>query len=189
MELVLSIFIGIGLAAAVGFRIFIPFLIVSIAAYTGNLELSTHFVWIGTLPALVLFAVATLVEIFSYYIPWLDNFLDIIDHPLAIFAGIILSGAVVTDFPPLIKWSLALIAGGGVAGTIHAATGLIRLKSSAITGGAGNPAVATAEAGSSITLSILAIFIPALAVIIVGIMIVYFSFMIKKKFFSPPKEN
>ena len=189
MEIILSIFIGIGLAAAVGFRIFIPFLIVSIAAYTGNLELSTYFTWIGTLPALIAFSFATFVEIFSYYIPWVDNILDAINHPLAIFAGIILSGAVVTDFPPLIKWSLALIAGGGVAGTIHAATGMIRLKSSALTGGAGNPVVATAEAGSSITLSILAIFIPAIAVIIVGAMVVYFSFMIKKKFFSPPQDS
>ncbi|MFZ1520415.1 MAG: DUF4126 domain-containing protein [Ignavibacteriaceae bacterium] len=189
MELILSIFIGVGLAAAVGFRIFIPFLIASIAAYTGNLELSTYFGWIGTLPALILFAVATVVEIFSYYIPWVDNFLDAINHPLAIFAGIALSGAVVTDFPPLIKWSLALIAGGGIAGTIHAATGLIRLKSSAVTGGVGNPVVATVEAGSSITLSLIAIFIPAVAVMIVGIMIVYLSFMIKNKFFSPSKEN
>lgn len=188
MDLILSIFIGVGLAAAVGFRIFIPFLIASIAAYTGNLELSTYFGWIGTLPALILFSVATVVEIFSYYIPWVDNFLDAINHPLAIFAGIILSGAVVTDFPPIIKWSLALIAGGGIAGTIHAATGLIRLKSSALTGGAGNPVVSTAEAGSSVALSAIAIFIPAVAVLIVGIMIVYFSFMIKKKFFSPPKE-
>ena len=189
MDLILSIFIGIGLAAAVGFRIFIPFLISSIAAYTGNLELSTYFTWIGTLPALILFSVATMVEIFSYYIPWVDNFLDAINHPLAIFAGIILSGAVVTDFPPLIKWSLALIAGGGIAGTIHAATGLIRLKSSALTGGVGNPVVSTAEAGSSVALSAIAIFIPAIAVLIVGIMIVYFTFMIKKKFFSPPSES
>ena len=115
--------------------------------------------------------------------------MDAINHPLAIFAGIALSGAVVTDFPPLIKWSLALIAGGGIAGTIHAATGLIRLKSSAVTGGVGNPVVATVEAGSSITLSLIAIFIPAVAVMIVGIMIVYLSFMIKNKFFSPSKEN
>lgn len=189
MEIVLSIFVGIGLAAAVGFRIFIPFLIVSIASYTGNLELSTYFSWIGTLPAVILFSVATIVEILAYYIPWLDNFLDTIEHPLAIIAGIVLAGAVVTDFSPLIKWALALIAGGGVAGTVHAATGLIRLKSSAVTGGLGNPVVSTVEASSSTALSLIAIFIPLVAVLIVGIAVVYFSFMIKKKFFSPPKEN
>lgn len=189
MEIVLSIFVGIGLAAAVGFRIFIPFLIVSIMAYSGNLQLSTYFTWIGSLPALVMFSVATIAEILAYYIPWLDNFLDTIEHPLAIIAGIILTGAVITDFPPLIKWAMALIAGGGVAGTVHAATGLIRLKSSAVTGGVGNPVVSTAEAGSAIALSLAAIFIPAIAAFIVGGMIVYFSFMIKKKFFSPPVDD
>lgn len=189
MEIVLSIFVGIGLAAAVGFRIFIPFLIVSLMAYTGNLQLSTYFAWIGSLPALIMFSAATVVEILAYYIPWFDNFLDTIEHPLAIIAGTVLTGAVITDFPPLIKWAMALIAGGGVAGTIHAATGLIRLKSSALTGGLGNPVVATAEAGSATALSLLAIFIPAIAALIVGVMVVYFSFMIKKKFLSPPTEQ
>jgi len=189
MEILLSIFVGIGLAAAIGFRIFIPFLIVSIMTYTGNLQLSTNFVWIGSLPALILFSVATAVEIFAYYIPWLDNFLDTIEHPMAIIAGIILTGAVITDFPPLIKWALALIAGGGVAGIVHAATGLIRLKSSALTGGLGNPVVSTAEAGSATALSLIAILIPVAAVLIVGGMIVFFSFMIKKKFLSPPPEE
>jgi hypothetical protein len=189
VDLILSVFVGVGLAAAVGLRIFIPFLIVSIAEYTGNLQLSTYFQWIGTLPALVAFAIATILEIAAYYIPWLDNFLDAIEHPLAILAGIILTGAVVTEFSPLIKWALALIAGGGVAGTIHAATGLIRLKSSALTGGTGNPIVSTLEATGSTTLSLVAIFIPLVAVLIVGITVVYFSFMIKKKFFSPPPEN
>jgi hypothetical protein len=189
MEIILSIFVGIGLAAAVGFRIFIPFLIVSIMAYTGNLQLSTYFAWIGSLPALIMFSVATVVEILAYYIPWLDNFLDTIEHPLAIIAGIVLTGAVITDFPPLIKWAMALIAGGGVAGTVHAATGLIRLKSSAVTGGLGNPVVSTAEAGSATALSLIAIFLPAIAALIVGAMVVYFSFMIKKKFLSPPTEQ
>ncbi len=189
LETLLSICVGIGLSAAVGLRVFIPFLIVSIFAYSGDLQLSTNFTWIGTLPALIAFSVATIVEILAYYIPWLDNFLDTIEHPLAIFAGIILAGAVVTDFSPLIKWALALIAGGGVAGVINAATGLIRLKSSAVTGGVGNPIVSTSEAAGSTALSFIAILIPVLAVFIVGLSVVYFTYMIKKKFFSPPKAE
>jgi hypothetical protein len=187
METLLSICVGIGLSAAVGFRVFIPFLIVSIFAYTDQLHLSTYFSWIGTLPAIIAFSVATVVEVLAYYIPWLDNFLDTIEHPLSIFAGIILAGAVATDFSPLLKWALALIAGGGIAGTINAATGLIRLKSSALTGGVGNPIVSTVEASSSVALSIIAILIPVLALFIVGLSVVYFSFMIKKKFLSAPK--
>ncbi|NWF50516.1 MAG: DUF4126 domain-containing protein [Ignavibacteriaceae bacterium] len=182
MEFLLSVFVGVGLAAAVGFRIFIPFLIASIAAYTGNLQLSTYFNWIGTLPALITFSVATIVEIIAYYVPWLDNILDTIEHPLAVIAGIILTGSVVTDISPLIKWSLAIIAGGGVAGTIQAATGFTRFKSSALTGGTGNPVVSTVEAGSSFGLSLLAIFIPAVAVLIVALIIIWLVSIFYRKF-------
>lgn len=188
METLLSVFIGIGLSAAVGFRIFIPFLIVSIASLTGNLELSMGFSWIGTYPALIAFSVATIVEILAYYIPWLDNFLDTIEHPASIIAGTVLAGSVITGMPPLLKWSLAIIAGGGVAGTIQATTGLTRLKSSALTGGIGNPIVSTSEAGGSIVLSLIAIYIPVFAATVVGIMIIWSFWMMKRKFFSTKKE-
>ncbi len=182
METLLSIFIGIGLSAAVGFRIFIPFLIASIAAYTGHLDLSTYSSWIGTLPALIAFAIATVVEIIAYYVPWLDNILDTIEHPMAIFAGIILTGSVITEFSPFLKWSLAIIAGGSVAGTIQAATGFARFKSSALTGGAGNSVVSTVEAGSSIGLSLMAIFIPVVALLIVALIIGWAVTLFYKKF-------
>jgi|WetSurMetagenome_2_1015567.scaffolds.fasta_scaffold21784_4 hypothetical protein len=182
MEIILSIFIGIGLAAAVGFRIFIPFLITSITAYTGHLDLSTYFSWIGTLPALIAFSVATVVEIIAYYVPWLDNILDTIEHPMAIFAGIILTGAVITDFSPFLKWTLAVIAGGSVAGTIQAATGFARFKSSALTGGTGNSVVSTVEAGSSIGLSLMAIYIPVVALLIVALIIGWAVTLFYKKF-------
>lgn len=182
METLLSIFIGIGLSAAVGFRIFIPFLIASIASYSGQLELSTYFSWIGTLPALIAFSIATVVEIGAYYIPWLDNLLDTIEHPMAIVAGIILTGSVITDFSPFLKWSFAIIAGGSVAGTIQAATGFARFKSSAITGGTGNSVVSTVEAGSSIGLALMAIFVPVLALLIVMLIIGWAATIFYKKF-------
>jgi hypothetical protein len=63
MNHLLSLAVGIGLAAACGFRVFVPLLVMSAAAYTGHLELSSGFHWIGTLPALVAFASATVLEI------------------------------------------------------------------------------------------------------------------------------
>ena len=189
MEIMLSIFIGIGLSAAVGFRIFIPFLIASIAAYTGQLDLSTYFSWIGTLPAVIAFSVATVVEIVAYYVPWLDNILDTIEHPLAILAGIILSGSVISDISPFLKWAFAIIAGGGIAGTVQVATGLTRLKSSAITGGVGNPVVSSVEAGSSLALSLVAIFIPVAALIIVSILLLWVTTKFYKKFFVRKEES
>jgi len=48
MEPVLAILIRIGLAAACGIRIFVPFLVISVAANSGHLALSPGFEWIGT---------------------------------------------------------------------------------------------------------------------------------------------
>jgi hypothetical protein len=172
-EILLTILMGIGLSAASGFRVFIPLLVVSIASFTGNLALADSFIWIGTLPALITFSIATVFEIAGYYIPWVDNILDTITSPMAVVAGAVLMASVVTDISPLFKWTLAIIAGGGVAGTIQALTGVTRITSSLTTGGLGNPAVSTVESGSSITLSAIAIFIPLIAGIIVIALLVW----------------
>src|SRR5438046_4851995 len=100
METILSVCAGIGLAAACGFRFFVPMLVVSIAALSGHLQLSEHFQWIGTYPALVAFSVATVLEIGGYYIPWLDHLLDTITTPAAIVAGTIVSASLFTNMSP-----------------------------------------------------------------------------------------
>jgi len=166
-EILLTILMGIGLSAASGFRIFIPFLVISIASLTGNLTLADSFNWIGTYPALITFSIATIIEIAGYYIPWVDNILDTIASPAAVIAGMILMAAVVSGMSPLFKWSLAIIAGGGVAGIIQMLTGVTRVTSSLTTGGLGNPVVSSVESGSSLTLSALAIFTPVIAGIVV----------------------
>lgn len=190
IEQVLIFLVGIGLAASVGLRIFLPFLIVSIFAYTGNLTLSTYFTWLGYLPILIFLFIASVIELLAYYIPWLDNYLDAVEHPLSIFAGVLITGAVITDFNPYLKWLMALLIGGGVAGTINAATGMIRLKTSAETGGRKNFIVSTVEVILSIVLSLLSILYPSVAGFITAVAIIYFSFIIRKKFLSPDKiEN
>ncbi len=180
--------VGIGLAASVGLRIFLPILIVSIFAYTGNLTLSTYFTWLGYLPVLILLVIISLIEIIAYYVAWLDNFLDAIEHPISIIAGILITGAVITDFNPYLKWLMALLIGGGVAGTINAATGMIRLKTSAETGGSKNFIVSTVEVVIAVILSLLSILQPFIAGLITALAIIYFSFIIRKKFLSPAKE-
>lgn len=163
MESLLSVLLGLGLSAACGFRIFVPLLIVSVASRSGHLTLAPSFQWIATDAAMVAFAVATVLEIGAYYVPWLDNLLDTAAGPAAVTAGVIVSASVITDLDPLLKWSLALIAGGGLAGGIQLLTSGTRLISTATTGGLGNPIVATAEAAGSITLSLLSILLPLAA--------------------------
>ena len=182
METLTSILLRIGLSAATGFRIFVPFLVVSIASLTGYLPLSPSFEWIGTYPALIAFSVATILEIAAYYIPWFDNLLDSIATPTAFVAGAILMVAVVSGLPPLVKWALAIIAGSGAAGIVQTGTIITRAASTTATGGLANPVVSTVEAGSSFGLSILALVIPVLAGLIAIILLFWFSKKLFNKF-------
>jgi hypothetical protein len=170
LELTLSILIGIGLAAACGFRVFVPFLVISIASLSGHLTLAPGFEWIGTYYALAAFAVATALEVAAYYVPWLDNLLDTIATPAAVIAGTVVAASVVADVSPFLRWTLAVIAGGGVAGAVQAATVALRGASTLATGGAANPVVSTGELGGSIVTSILAVAVPVLAVALVVLM-------------------
>jgi hypothetical protein len=162
IDLALSVALGVGLAAATGLRLFLPMLVASAAAYTGYLPLSENFAWLGTLPALILLGVAAAVDILAYYIPGVDNLLDTLATPAAFVAGTVIAAAVMTDLPPMVKWAAAIIAGGGIAGVTQSVTALVMAKSTIFTGGLGNPAVATAEFGGSLLVSLLALAAPVL---------------------------
>jgi hypothetical protein len=163
----LSIFLGIGLSAATGFRVFVPLLIMSIAAQSGSLTLSPDMAWIGTLPATIVFGVATLIEIGGYFIPWLDNLLDTLTTPAAVIAGVIVSASVITNIDPALRWTLAVIAGGGIAALIQGLTVVTRVTSTGTTGGCANPAIATIELIGAVFLTILALLLPIIAAVAV----------------------
>ena len=171
METLLGICLGVGLSAACGFRIFVPPLVMSIAAQSGHLELSQDFIWMGTPGATVAFGVGAFLEVAAYYIPWVDELLDIIATPTAVIAGTIITGSFVSDMSPMLQWTIGVILGGGAAGTIQLSTDMTRLASTSLTGGFANPGVSTMELLSSTVLSILAISVPLLAAVIVILVI------------------
>lgn len=171
-ELLLSLALGIGLAAAVGLRVFIPLLVIAVAGYFGKVPLAPAFSWLGTLPAIAMLGVAAVVEVAGYYVPGVDNLLDTLAAPLALVAGTLVVAAPLWDLPPLLKWTTAVLAGGGVAGLTHGVTSLLRAKSTVTTGGLGNPVVATSELGGSLVLSILALAVPFIALLLVVLLLV-----------------
>lgn len=168
METLLSVCVGIGLSAACGFRVFVPLLIMNLASLSGHLSLAHGFEWIGSYPALVAFSVATCLEIGGYYIPWLDHLLDTIATPAAVIAGIVVTASIPTDLSPFLKWTLAVIAGGGAAGLVQGTTVAARGTSLVTTAGLANPLVSTLELGGAAATSLLAIFAPMLAVILIA---------------------
>ena len=144
-------------------------LVMSVAAYSGHLTLGSGFAWLATPAALVMLSVATVLEVLAYYIPGLDNLLDTIATPAALVAGTVVSAAVMTDLPPIVKWTTAVIAGGGAAGLTQGLTSLLRAKSTLTTAGLGNHVVATGELGGALLLSLLALAAPLLAAGVVAL--------------------
>jgi hypothetical protein len=167
METLLAICAGLGLSAACGFRVFVPMLVMSIAIHAGHLHVAPGFLWMGSTPALVAFSTATALEVGGYYIPWLDHLLDTMATPAAIVAGSIATASMITDVSPFLRWTLAVIAGGGLAGAVQGTTVLARALSTATTGGLGNPLVATLELGGAGIASVGAIMAPVLALLLV----------------------
>jgi len=163
----ISVALGIGLAAATGFRVFLPLLIAALAARFGHLPLNDAFGWLATAPALFTLGSAAVLETLAYYIPGVDHALDVIASPAAVAAGIVASASVMTDVPPAVMWPVAIIAGGGIAGLTKGSAAVVRAKTGLATGGLGNPVVSTVETVGATGLSILAIALPLVCLVAV----------------------
>ena len=160
IDVLLGVLTGLGLAAACGFRVFVPLLAVSLAVRMDVLEVRAGFQWMGSTPALVAFSVATLVEVASYFLPWLDNLLDLGATPAAALAGALIAGATMVEVDPWLRWSLSLVAGAGLATAVQLPTAASRLASTGSSGGAANFGISLGELVGAALLSGMAILAP-----------------------------
>jgi hypothetical protein len=160
LETLLEILLGISLSAAVGFRVFVPLLVLSAAAVFGHLDYPASLDWAESPQALIVLAVACLLEMGGYYIPWFDHALDIVSTPAAIIAGTAVSASLIPNLDPIAQWTLALVAGGGTAGLTKGLMNIVRATSTAASGGLTNPILSTFEWITAAVLSVLAISLP-----------------------------
>lgn len=168
----ISAFIGIGLAAATGFRIFLPMYAVSLASYMGWIPQNENFQWLSGLPTLIATGIAMIVEILAYYIPFVDHLLDTISIPLATVAGSVMFASQFTELGTFPQWALALIAGGGTAAAISSGFAGTRAASTATTGGFGNSVVATTETAGAGLMSFLALAAPVIAFVVAVLLLI-----------------
>ena len=173
METILGLCIGIGLSAASGFRVFVPLLIMSIAALMGWFEPMTGFKWLAMPAVCLALAIASICEIAAYYIPWVDNAIDMIATPAAMLAGTLTTMAVSSgEMSQFAAWAAAIIVGGGTAGAVQLSSVAARGLSTATTGGVANPVLSTGEWIGAILLSILSLLLPVLAALLVIILVI-----------------
>jgi hypothetical protein len=163
--MIMSVLIGISLAACTGFRVFLPMLITSIAFKLGWIAPVESLAWLGSYWALIIFLVAAVFETLAFLVPWIDHAFDVIAAPLAVLAGAILASAMFKDMPLTMQVGLGIIAGGGTAGAVHATTSILRLGSTKFTGGFGNPFFAKVESLVAGLGTLLAIFIPIIMIL------------------------
>jgi hypothetical protein len=166
-----ELIVGISLSVASGFRVFVPLFILSLVGLLGWFDFPADFDWLETPQTLALFAIASTIEVLGYSIPWVDNLLDTLSTPIAIIAGTLVTLSFTQGLNPVLDMALAIVAGGGAAGVTKGLMNLIRVTSTATSGGLTNPVVAALELLVSIVMTLLALTLPILAAF-VGVMIV-----------------
>ncbi len=178
-SVILALFLGVGLSAAAGFRVFVPLLGAGLAVRLGWLDPGHSLAWVGSSPALMAFSVACIIEVLGSLIPVVDHAIDGLGAPLAAAAGSIVMAVQMCDqlgfgvteqlagldatesISPLVLWSLSIIVGGGLALGTHAALAGGRAVSTATTVGLANPIYSLAESTTSVLATTAAIAVPA----------------------------
>jgi hypothetical protein len=176
INIVWALGLGLGLSAACGFRVFIPPLALSLAAMQGMIDLAPDWQWLGSPAAVATLGIATLIEVLAYWIPWVSSALDSVELVAAPMAGMLVTASslsMVGDISPVMLWTTSAIAGGGTAELVEGATAVTRLAATTMTGGLGTPVVGLMELLSSAVLSLLALFAPILALILVVGLVIY----------------
>lgn len=175
MDVVLAVLMGVALAGACGFRVFVPMLVLSIAARAGWVGLASNLQWLGSTEAIIALGTASVLEVVAYKVPWLDHALDAIASPAAVIAGTIVAASQTGQITfngnsggAMLQWGLALIAGGAVAGVVQAASVTTRAASTMLTGGIANPIISAGESVMSVGASALALVAPVVACVLIA---------------------
>ena len=192
-SLISSIFLAFGLSAACGFRIFIPPLTYGLLYKADLVQLGEGWDWVGNDWVIAVLALAALIEIIGNLVPWIDNLLDVLATPTAIFAGTTLSAVSLSEIDPGLKWILSVMSGVLITGGFQLTTVTLRGFSSIFTGGLINPIISFIEDIISLGISIAIILSPLIGILIVILIALFLrSFYIrvkKRKIFNLKNKN
>jgi hypothetical protein len=157
-----SVFAAFGLAGAAGLNAWIPLLTTALLARAGAIDLAEPYDDLTSTPGLILLGVAFAADFVGDKVPVVDHVLHAIGSVVNPAAGAVLfagSTGVETDIPTIV----ALLAGGSVAGALHAGRATVRPASTAGTAGIGNPVLSLLEDAGSLALTGFALLLPIIA--------------------------
>jgi hypothetical protein len=163
-EVVPAVALAIGLAACAGLRAWLPLLLTGGLVRAGMIEVGHSFAFLATDRALILFGVASVVEIVADKVPAIDHALDAIGTVLRPIAATVLAASVFGSFTdPGAAVALGAAVGAPTALVPHAGKAALRAASSAFTAGLANPVISVLEDLIALALFVLAVLLPVLA--------------------------
>lgn len=170
--------LAIALAACAGLRAWLPLLLAGGLSRAGFLELGESFRFLSSDKALLLFGLATLLEIAGDKIPAVDHALDGLSTVLRPAAGALLAAAVMGRFAdPLTALALGIVVGAPAAMVPHAAKSVLRGVSTTLTAGFANPVLSLIEDVLTVVLFVLSVLIP----VAVAMFVVVLTFLVARR--------
>jgi uncharacterized membrane protein len=181
-EFLPALALAIALAASAGLRAWLPLLLAGGLARAGVLDLGDSFSFLASNKALVLFGVATIVELVGDKVPAVDHALDVIGTPLRPAAGALLAASVLgTVSDPLTALVLGTAVGAPSALVPHAAKTALRTVSTTLTGGLANPLLSLLEDAIAFVTFILAVLVPVLVVVLMGVTLFFVLRLLRRR--------
>ena len=187
MDVLVATATGIVLAASAGLRAFMPLFAAGVAARTLGWDLAPRMQWLSSDAALLVFGIATVVEVVADKIPLLDHALDAVHTILGPIAGAVAGLSVWLHFPPVVAAVLALVIGVPVAGGVHVFAATARIKSTVLTGGSMNPVASLIEDVLSVGAIALAVLVPLIALALVVALLIVLGRRVRRA--SRPSAN
>ena len=167
IELVWQLMMGFGLAASAGLRAFLPLLVVGVAGRFEVIGLGERFTWMSSDAALVVFAVAVVIEVLGDKIPIVDHGLDAVGTFARPIAGALAAASPITAMDPVTATVVGVILGATIAGGVHAAKAGTRLLSTGGTAGLATPVISLAEDALSVSAALVSLFLPVVTFVLV----------------------
>lgn len=164
----LSLLAALGLSGAAGLNPWLPPLIVACAARADWIDVAPSWASITHTPVIAALFALFLLDFLADKVPVLDHALHAIGVVVqpAIGAGLF-DMASAGEVPTVV----ALLSGGGVAGSIHLARASARPAVSGLSGGLGAPLQSLAEDAASLLLVLSALLMPIVAAFVVVLML------------------
>ena len=154
---------GIVLAACAGLRAFMPVFSAGLAARVLSLPLPDALEWLTRPTTLVIFGVATLLELMGDKIPVVDHLLDTVQVVVKPGLAVLAALPFAYQLSPEYMTAIGILMGVPLSLGVHSAKATVRVGSTATTGGIGNPLLSVAEDVAAAGAILMAFLAPLLA--------------------------